>query len=473
MPRYAGAVPPSLPAELLLLAAGQLRGPPVLDALPGLPLPDPPLAALRAAVDPADPRPLWLGGGEPTLRADLPEVIAALAPVASGLGLCTDGLALTAPGVLDHLRQLGLRRLRIPWHAARADAHDWLVARPGAGKRVARALRAAVQAGFVVEAEVALTRPTTDLLPETLAALSRLGVRSVRVRRLVGRGPAAADMVALSPRLALAEPVLDRSQRVAERAGLELSLVGFPACAVGLARRALLPPGHTELRAPTAAMAGLVEASEVAQAPGCPGCPGDDACPGAPADYVALFGRAELDDRCSRPPRAGPALPSGDGPAPTPPPPRAGRAPATRLSFSVRQAARGPLHGDPLDGVPAVARPDVVTVSFPVDEATRSIRQRLCRLAQEGADALRVDDDHSLAHPAIADLLRECVRLSFSRVEVSGPVAKLCTLSDRELIALRGLTRVEARPSAADPADVADALARIARLTRAQVIERR
>ncbi|RME23561.1 MAG: hypothetical protein D6798_13280, partial [Deltaproteobacteria bacterium] len=125
-----------------------------------------------------------------------------------------------------------------------------------------------------------------------------------------------------------------------------------------------------------------------------------------------------------------------------------------------------------LAGVPPVARPEVVAVEFPPGEATRSIRQRLCRLAQEGAGTLRVEGEHSLAHPGVAELLRECVRLSFARVEVVGSVEALARLSDRQLIALRGLTRVIARPAgegAADPAALREARARVARLTGAEV----
>ena len=425
------------PPETLVLAAGRLRHRGRLDAPASLPVEDPPLAAVAACLGPG---PSWLGGGEPTLRADLPALVQACA--GPGLGLCTDGLALDDEALARRLRAWGLRRVRIPFHAARADAHDWLVDLPGAGRRASRALRACAATGLEVQVEVVLTRPTVDLLPETVAAAARLGATVIHLRRLRAHGAAADPFVSLSPRLGLAEPLIERAARAAWTAGVDLWLHGLPACAVGTARDRLAPP--VAVVAPTPALAAVAAELAPAFAPGCVTCPGLPTCGGAPADYVARLGRAEIDDRCSRPAGVGLDLPSGEGPPGTPPPPRAGRAPATRIAFALRQAARGPLAGDPLAGVPGVDLPPVLITAFPPGVSTRPLRQELCRLSQVGSPVLRIDDAHSLRHPEIGALLRECVRLGFQRVELAGPVQGLSGLLDRDLVALKGLSRVEA-----------------------------
>ena len=430
-------------------------------------LADPSLAELLALLPTG---PLWLGGGEPTLRPDLPALVQAAAR--PGLGLRTDGLALVDVELPRRLRAWGLRRVRIPLHAARPEAHDWLVDQPGAARRVTRALRACLAAGLEVQVEAAVTRPTMDLLPETVAAAAALGAIEVHLRLPC---PAPDERVTIYPRLGLAEPLLERAARAARTAGVGLWIHGFPACALGSARDRLAPPE------PVLHPRGL-RPSPVDLAPGCPACPGLGGCPGLPAAYADLFGRAELDDRCSRPGADQLLDPgTGDGPPGTPPPPRAGRAPATRLSFAVAQAARGDLAGDPLRGVPGLVIPPALTIAFAPDAPTRGLRQELCRLAQVGSPVLRIDDAHSLRHPEVGALLRECVRLGFQRVEIAGPVQALASLTDRDLVALKGLSRVEAWVRGPDRAahdavegegswaTTQEILARMARLSKAEV----
>ncbi|NOY28365.1 MAG: hypothetical protein GXP62_21105 [Oligoflexia bacterium] len=465
--------PAPVPA-VLVLAAGRLRDRGRLDLPAALPVADPPIDAILATVLAQNAALIWLGGGEPTLRADLPALLSAVRAVLAEdrlLGLWSDGLALASPAVVAMLQSHGLDRVRIPWHAARSDAHDWLVRRPGACQRVARALRVCATAGLAVEIEITLTRPTMDLLPETVSAAMALGVESIVVRRLQGRGAAAQGFVSLSPRFGLTEPLLERAASIAERGGVSLCFDGFPACALGSARSRLV--ARCPVRAPTAALQAI--AIELAANPtvqACPECPAgnpgaDPACAGAPRDYVQVFGRAELDDRCSRPRTRAQGVPpvDGEGPPGTPPPPRAGRAPATRLAFSIRQAALPSLHGDPLAGVPPQPQLPRRTIAFPADRSSRFLRQQLCRLAQDGPAVLRIDDAFSLAHPAALGLLRECVRLGFAGVELSGPLWPLHDISDREIIGLKGLTLVSGWVHGTD-ARTQELLARLARLIR-------
>ncbi len=121
------------------------------------------------------------------------------------LGLCTGGAGVTGT-MVDRLRSVGVQRLRVPFHSARRDAHDWLVGQPGALGTALRAIRTCVDTGMPVEAEVVVTRPTMPHLEETIDVLTRVGVRKIVVRRLatvdVGRArirPALAAPVAASP----------------------------------------------------------------------------------------------------------------------------------------------------------------------------------------------------------------------------------------------------------------------------------
>ena len=201
--------------------------------------------------------------GEPTLRPDLPELLSCGA-------MATDGLALTA--ALPGLMRAGLKRVRIGFHAARADAHDWVAGRSGCAKRVLRGIRASQDAGLVVEAEVLLTRPTAPLLVETVQALGAMGVGRVLVRR--------------HPRVDVTWAArwgqIDFSRAV--RAAPDVTVHDFPRCVLGDAAAWSVPWADEPEIGP------LARSGEYAD-----GC-GDCTCDGPDADYVGLFGRTELPD---------------------------------------------------------------------------------------------------------------------------------------------------------------------------------
>lgn len=252
---------------------------------------DPSAEALTARI--GGPERMILVGGEPTLRIDLPEVVATVADLTPPL-LRTDGLGLTSPEVIRPLVRAGLAGVRIPLHCGRRDAHDWLVERPGAARAVVRAIRACVGLGLRVEVEITATRPTVAHLAETVALVARLGVAAVRIRRLLRRGPAAGAYVALSPRLGLITPHLEAAVAVG---GVDVELEGFPRCAAGEARDRLRPTDASRLVAVDAPGWSAVTA-KLSPPPAvvrCGICPGPPACPGLCAGHLDLFGDVELD----------------------------------------------------------------------------------------------------------------------------------------------------------------------------------
>lgn len=230
------------------------------------PGPEPTVAALLGLA--GDQPEVWLGGGEPTLRPDLPALVRAFGGRA---GLVSDGLALAQPGVLATLP--GLRALRLVVGAGRPEANDWLLGVDGASRAQRRALRLALEAGLPVEAEVLLSRAGLLLLDETIAVLRALGVARVRLRGLWPAGAVAADSIALLPRPEVVHAAL---LRLAAR---DVAVAGVPACAAG--GLAVDP----ERRA----------GPDVLRAPGCAACPALGGCPGPDARVVGLWGRAELD----------------------------------------------------------------------------------------------------------------------------------------------------------------------------------
>ena len=431
-------------AELHIACVGQDRKPGRLDSPWTEEGPLPTVEQVQAAVASAPEARCWLlSGGEPTLRPDLPKLIETVASTAPVLGMRTDGLLLNRPGIDQQLSNAGLKMVRIPLHCGRADAHDWLVCQPGAGKRIRKAMDQCAAGPLELQAEVTITRPTAPYLLETISLLVRHGVSSIYLRMLRPMGAAAEDYVALAPRLGLLQPILEDAIRQALRHGVAVQLDGVPLCGA---------PGFPEChRAPQSVVWAIPEGVRTPPPfsnaeTGCPGCPGPPECNLPPQGYTRRFGWTELQSEGGIQARAHPAtsLPRPRSGEDVPlPPGRAGRAPATRLRAAVRQSENPNIGGDPLAGRhPDPDAAKVVAMAFAPHETSRTARLRLVRAAQHGAHTLRIEGE-SLHHPDAHVLLREAQRLSFENVDVRGEVSAMDTWSDAQIFHLRGLRRLD------------------------------
>jgi MoaA/NifB/PqqE/SkfB family radical SAM enzyme len=234
---------------------------------------DTPPRAIDDIVNDVHASTIVLAGGEPTLRADLPQLIAAVRQKAR-VGIRTDGLALTTESVVQSLIDAGLSFVIIAMPSARADAHDWLAMRKGVSRRVRKAISVCASAGLRVEVEITLTRPTLAHAAETVEAAARLGATAVRLRRLTARGSAANDYVALAPRLLQMLPAEEAIVRALEL-HLDVSIEGVPRCFLNTTRDYAIQNPKSKIQN------------------ACSRC-GDERCEGLPDDYFSRFGAGEL-----------------------------------------------------------------------------------------------------------------------------------------------------------------------------------
>jgi MoaA/NifB/PqqE/SkfB family radical SAM enzyme len=359
-----------------------------------------------------------IGGGEPIQREDLWELLTALAELRpANLGVCTAGRG-TTKAVAERLRAIGVRRIQVPFHCARQDAHDWLVGQPGALKIAHRAIRACVEAEVPVAAELVLTRPTAPHLAETVEVLARVGVRAVCVRRLTADDVAGDGFVPLSPRLSLLEESLEQAVAVALKRRVRLTLRDLPLCVAPRLRSVfaaadsegwVLPDGTVRSRA-TATI-------------GCPLCPELPQCTGAPRDYVSRFGWEEFVDLRSVSARVGE---------------RVEEASAAPASEAMVFAWSGPRR---VRCEACAAAPAAAQAPGPY-EPTRVARARLVQAARFRPSVLRLVGTDLLAHPQSALLLFDAVRL-FRRVEVAGEASAVVDWSDLDLRRLKDLARLD------------------------------
>ena len=458
-------------AELRLLVTARDR-PDARLADPVLPaeLVEPGLEGLvRVAATASGPGPLWLFGGEPTLRADLPELVARVAGAFRGpLGLRTDGLAIRNAAAGEPLVRAGLGRVRIRLHSPRFDAHDWMTGLRGSGVRALRAAQVCAELGLGLELEALVTRVNAPYLAELVRLGRELRVGAYHFSRLVLGPEVADDAIALGARLGLTEPYLEEAAAAAFEQGAKLSFTGFPACALGNARGASITRA---LWLKSDEWSGELP-RELAAEPNvrCKACTDD--CAGAPSDYVARFGAWEfLSERADASSLTSPTPARRERPKPgdkvLPPAPRGTRSPGTRLRVARGLASSAELDGDPLvpRGEPRVEpsirtrwqgatrlAPALADAPSSSPEATRIIRQRLVQVAQYGARRLRVTGDAILTHPAALDLLAELPRLGIAQLELCTEGSALAELSATGLQALSCFDHIYVPLFAATPA---------------------
>jgi len=417
--------------ETRIVVTARARGATLLDN-PRLVSPPPDLAPSDLAPLLADakyPNNAWLVGGEPTLHAELPELLRAVGR--PRVGLVSDGLPLSDERALEPLIRAGLTDARIRLHAARLDAHDFMVQQKGAARRALGALKALKKLGARTELDASLARMNASGLADLVELAAELSVRTLHVSRLSLTEDTRELAVSWLVRLPLVEPLLERAAERASALGVRLSITGFPHCFMGRAAGSaadpeaiqyLVPPGWS--RAPWSSREPALR---------CDSCSGS--CAGAPADYVARFGPTEL--FAARPaggasPRSSPETARAAIPLP---PPRGARLPSVQLHTVREQARHANLGGDPVSGAGSSETESALRFGWrgqarlacqgceaaeaqPALETTRSIRQRLVRAAQCGAGRLRVVGADLLSHPGALELLEELPRLSFKEIEL-------------------------------------------------------
>ncbi len=212
-------------------------------------------------------REVWIAGGEPTLRPDLPELIARLHDGGRPVGMVTDGLALVSARALSPLIEAGLGAVRLRVHAARPEAHDWLVERAGALKGGLRAAKRLREAGVRIELETRLTRPSAPFVSEVVELAHSIGAKALELAPMTMRS--GDEIIALVARWGLLASPLSSARRAATRLGVTLTTVDVPQCVLSAASR-----------------------TTVADGVHCARCV--DGCSGFAKDYVSRFGAMEV-----------------------------------------------------------------------------------------------------------------------------------------------------------------------------------
>lgn len=159
-------------------------------------------------------------GGEPTLRDDLPDLIAHAERNGQITGINTNGRRLKDPAYLARLVEAGLDHIQITLESHRDDIHDEMVKARGAWADTTAGLKNALAARLYIMTNTTLLACNSPYLKETLDYLAELGVPTVGLNALIYSGKGASVGTGL-PEASL-PPLMQLAREMTEAHGQRL-----------------------------------------------------------------------------------------------------------------------------------------------------------------------------------------------------------------------------------------------------------
>lgn len=237
------------------------------------------------------------GGGEPTLRRDLPE----LARTAKRLGyrrigIKSNGLRLCYPDYVEKLMRAGVREFSVPVWGHAPAVHDALAQTQGAFEMLEMGVKHIVDFGGGIEADVLLTTKSIPHLQELVGHFASIGVRRFQLWLfcLFGSNHTGAELL---PTMTAAGRAIVETAAALKGRRLRLSTTHIPACFlrpredlysnIADQRLTIVTPGGS-----FPAEASPFEAGH--QAAACAGCARVESCAGLRPEYLERFDSGEI-----------------------------------------------------------------------------------------------------------------------------------------------------------------------------------
>jgi radical SAM protein with 4Fe4S-binding SPASM domain len=127
-------------------------------------------------------------GGEPTLRNDLPELIAYAESKGQITGLNTNARRLGDERFLSQLIESGLDHVQVTVESHDATIHDEMVNAKGAWRQTIKGLQNALDTPLYVMTNTTMLRQNSPILAETLDYLAEIGVPTIGLNALIYSG---------------------------------------------------------------------------------------------------------------------------------------------------------------------------------------------------------------------------------------------------------------------------------------------
>lgn len=159
-------------------------------------------------------------GGEPTLRSDLPDLIAHAQQNGQITGINTNGRRLSDPRFVNQLVQAGLDHVQITVESHLPEIHDEMVMAKGAWRQTIQGLRNALNSPLYVMTNTTMLQENSPFVEDTITFLAELGVKTIGLNALIysGKGQSVGTGI---PERDL-EPLLIKARELTEENGQRL-----------------------------------------------------------------------------------------------------------------------------------------------------------------------------------------------------------------------------------------------------------
>jgi radical SAM protein with 4Fe4S-binding SPASM domain len=131
-------------------------------------------------------------GGEPTLRPDLPELVAYARSRGLRVNLITNGILCAGADYVESLREAGLHSAQVSLEAADPDVHNRIVGNPDAWARTVQGLRNLKAAGIHTHTNTTINRLNRDHLEGLIDMLADMGQQYLSMNMVIRTGGGAA-----------------------------------------------------------------------------------------------------------------------------------------------------------------------------------------------------------------------------------------------------------------------------------------
>jgi MoaA/NifB/PqqE/SkfB family radical SAM enzyme len=239
-------------------------------------------------------------GGEPTLRQDLPELVAhARALGYRQIQIQTNGRMLAYRRVVERLVASGVTEFSPALHAPCAAVHDGLTRAEGSFDQTVAGIRNLAELGVPVLTNSVITRSSYPLLEPLAELLVELAVGQMQFAFVHPVGSAAAELDAIVPRLRDVAPHLKRALDIGRKAGRRVMAEAVPYCMLAgyedCVAEEQIPPTVVVDAEITIADYGRYRRDEgKRKGPACASCAYDARCEGPWREYPDRFGFDEL-----------------------------------------------------------------------------------------------------------------------------------------------------------------------------------
>ena len=264
--------------------------------------PDRSIDALVTALERARPEAteVVITGGEPSMRSDLVELVAAAHRLGYGrIQLQTNGRMASYRGLADDLARAGLTEAVVALHGATPGTHDGLVRSPGAFDQTRRGLDNLVAAGVQVIVKTVVVRPNVRELVDIARIAADSGARAYQAAFVHAEGNARDEFDQIVPQMKDAVPPITAALDLAASRGLDAHVEAVPICLLcgreTLASELYLPP--TEVDCPEGLDTDFDNtrvAEGKAKGPRCSRCRFVAVCEGVWSEYPERFGWDEF-----------------------------------------------------------------------------------------------------------------------------------------------------------------------------------